>query len=52
MTLATPIPHIELALEGRGDMLRAIFGGSDPKKQAPVLTPEAFDAVFGAARAT
>lgn len=29
-------------------MLRAIFGGSDNKKQAPVLTPDAFDAVFGA----
>ena len=29
VALATAIPHIELAMEGRAEMLKAIFGGGD-----------------------
>jgi hypothetical protein len=49
-TLQTTIPAIELAYEGRCDMLRSIFGGGDEPAPAPAatreMTPELFDAVF------
>ncbi|MFG1340559.1 hypothetical protein [Xanthobacter autotrophicus] len=47
VALATPIPQIEAAMEGRIDMLKAIFGGAEKKKPIVNLTPEVFDAVFG-----
>lgn len=46
-TLQTTIPAIELAHEGRCDMLRAIFGGNEPAKPAVSARPfsiELFDA--------
>lgn len=48
-TLRTTIPAIELAVAGRTDMLRAIFGGSEPEQ--PKVSPrpfsiELFDALF------
>lgn len=48
-TLQTTIPALELAYQGRCEMLAAIFGGKD---SAPAvdntrpMTPELFDAVF------
>lgn len=37
--LASPMPMIEAAYEGRVDMLKAIFGGSDkPKDEASLAT--------------
>ncbi|MDI4664534.1 hypothetical protein K9U40_09375 [Xanthobacter autotrophicus] len=47
VALATPIPQIEAAMEGRIDMLKAIFGGAEKEKPVADLTPMAFDAVFG-----
>lgn len=49
-TLRTTIPAIELAYEGRLDMLRAVFGGGDaqqPQGDANrEMTPALFDALF------
>ncbi|MGE4372893.1 MAG: hypothetical protein AB7E29_08340 [Xanthobacter sp.] len=39
--LASPMPMIEAAMEGRIEMLKAIFGGSEKKKSPAHLPPEA-----------
>lgn len=48
-TLQTTVPSIEIALAGRCDMLRQIFGGSDEPAPKPVARPfsiKLFDALF------
>jgi len=46
--LATPMPQIEVALEGRVEMLKVIFGGEKKSNgRAHQVTPEMFDVVFG-----
>lgn len=49
--LAAPIPMIEAAIEGRVELLQAIFGGGKTKPKAThPLTPAAFDVVFAKQR--
>jgi hypothetical protein len=51
--LRSDVNAIQVAYEGRCDMLKAIFGGEDddePRtgdKAGPPMTPELFDAMFG-----
>jgi len=51
IALSTSIPAIELALEGRVEMLNAIFGGGEseqkPKEATRPMSPQLFDALFG-----
>lgn len=50
-TLRTTIPALELAFEGRCDMLAAIFGGAETPAKKPVsarpFSFALFDAQFG-----
>lgn len=51
VTLRTTVPSIELALEGRAEMLNKIFGKGEPEPEQPKVSArpfslELFDAMF------
>ena len=49
VALQTTVPSIELALEGRAEMLNRIFGGGEPEQPKVSARPfslELFDALF------
>lgn len=48
VALATPIPQIAAAHDGRIDMLAALFGGRKEAAPQTPLTAAAFDAMFTA----
>ncbi len=52
VTLRTTVPSIELALEGRAEMINKIYGGGKPEQEQPKISArpsslDLFDAMFG-----